>query len=549
MTATLLNASPNRIGSRTSAVARGGMPPVLGHVTQWVTAAPLWKTAGADPVQMARPALLRFESDSFMEDLIAQLQSPQPEKLADRRARPEGFRARPVGADPDWTPPAPAQLKLYQPVHGHFYLVAASLVCRAVGLPDRAVDVAAGEKISFVLRRKIGGSEWAWVVDPVTGNGWQPIVAGREQSVANSEELLPMFPVSYLQAGRKRRLFVGLTPTASRETYAAAPALSLLAPPDDADLQEEAQRTDPRFGEVETRVLESLEALLAFGAKPTRQVAQEVDASVFLLLDLADWLNAYFPALWKTLDEGGQVSSQAPGHALFLLLNGRSLQGGDTWLAALRTVWAQRKVVTGDVEGEPPAYNVVGSTMTEPELRAALSTLVAMTPASPAQQPAAPELATLEPKLDARPDVRYILRCVYQRPHCAPLQPDVVSAPTDDFSIASFFDFDAPARPIRITMPIDTSIAGLRKFRKNVAFQISDQLRSQMNSVVDMKKALDGDLASGQEFNLGVICSFSIPIITICAMIVLLLFVFLLNIVFWWVPFLRICLPIRLKAR
>ena len=39
------------------------------------------------------------------------------------------------------------------------------------------------------------------------------------------------------------------------------------------------------------------------------------------------------------------------------------------------------------------------------------------------------------------------------------------------------------------------------------------------------------------------LCSFSIPIITICALIVLMIFVALLNIIFWWMPFLKICLP------
>jgi hypothetical protein len=40
------------------------------------------------------------------------------------------------------------------------------------------------------------------------------------------------------------------------------------------------------------------------------------------------------------------------------------------------------------------------------------------------------------------------------------------------------------------------------------------------------------------------ICSFSIPIITLCALIVLMIFLSLLNIIFWWMPFLKICFPI-----
>ena len=69
-----------------------------------------------------------------------------------------------------------------------------------------------------------------------------------------------------------------------------------------------------------------------------------------------------------------------------------------------------------------------------------------------------------------------------------------------------------------------------------------------MNRVTDLQKALDGDIAEGESLDLGLICSFSIPIITICALIVLMIFINLLNIVFWWMPLLKICFPIGLKA-
>src|SRR5262249_30660476 len=124
-----------------------------------------------------------------------------------------------------------------------------------------------------------------------------------------------------------------------------------------------------------------------------------------------------------------------------------------------------------------------------------------------------------------------------------------VSGPTDAFTIAGFFDLDAPARPITIAMPIDTSIKDLRKLRKNVSFLLSNELRQQMNRVTDLKNALDGKFADGESFDIGLICSFSIRIITICALLVLMIFISLLNIVFWWRPFLRICFPIPVKAK
>ena len=42
---------------------------------------------------------------------------------------------------------------------------------------------------------------------------------------------------------------------------------------------------------------------------------------------------------------------------------------------------------------------------------------------------------------------------------------------------------------------------------------------------------------------LGVICSLSIPIVTICALIVLLIIASILNIIFYWLPYLISCRP------
>lgn len=182
---------------------------VRAHRTQWVTASPLWAGVQDQPEILQRPALLRFASDTFMDDLqtlLATLSTPQPRSLASLIARPESFRARPVGKPLDWSP-APAQLKLFQPAHGHFYLVAASLVCHIAGMPDRVVDTANGERVSFVLRRVLpDGTELAWINDPVNGKAWQALSRGNERSVLSYEELLPLFPLNFGQNDHRRRL-------------------------------------------------------------------------------------------------------------------------------------------------------------------------------------------------------------------------------------------------------------------------------------------------------------------------------------------------------
>ena len=61
---------------------------------------------------------------------------------------------------------------------------------------------------------------------------------------------------------------------------------------------------------------------------------------------------------------------------------------------------------------------------------------------------------------------------------------------------------------------------------------------------------LKGDPPGGDGgFDLGHICSFSIPIITLIAFILMMIIAVLLNIIFWWLPLLKICFPLNLKAR
>jgi hypothetical protein len=162
----------------------------------------------------------------------------------------------------------------------------------------------------------------------------------------------------------------------------------------------------------------------------------------------------------------------------------------------------------------------------------------------------------------------FVIRCVYERPACGPLHEDVLSSRTDIFQLAAFFDPDAPARPIRIGLPIDTTPAGLRKFDRNTAFIISDTLCGQLQKIRSLgfgdlvrsvlpwplhKDLSVGDMSpcrSGTGVSFGMICSLSIPIITLCALILLIIMVFLLDLIFRWVPYFILCFPVPdLKAK
>lgn len=129
--------------------------------------------------------------------------------------------------------------------------------------------------------------------------------------------------------------------------------------------------------------------------------------------------------------------------------------------------------------------------------------------------------------------------------------------------MASFFDPQAPARAARIPMPFDISPGGLRKFNKSATLAVSDMLCAQIKRI---RKLTLGDLVlsvlpwpfhkdlpsvgpagsckdgGGNPF--GMFCSLSIPIVTLCALILLIIMVSLFDLFFRWLPYLFLCLPI-----
>jgi hypothetical protein len=426
-----------------------------------------------------------------------------------------------------------------------------------------------------VLRRRISVNnltEFAWVSTSESPNSktWLMLQDGTEQTLAEQEELLPLFPVNFVENRQRRRLLVGLIPTSSRESFKAA-ATKLPSPFDTPAPTPPGvppkTATDPRMDEFQSNIIDLIQLHLQApiqalppelqGKKAeidAERERHEQEASLFVLLDCATFLAKYpspVASLWTAIYTS-TPPIDSPGLALYNLLSISYIDKASsiTWQTALRTVWDQRNAIIGLGGGTTttlPTYNL---RYTKIDLQKFSDTV--KNAVGPYQAPAhspANDLVPL-PKLNSTGvgTPLFSLRCVYQRMRCGAIQ-NIVSDASVPFEIASFFDFDAPARPIRISLPVDTSIANLRKFKKNVSFVISNKLRQQMESVTDLKSVIDGNIASGQEFDLGLICSFAIPIITICAMLVLMIFLVLLNIVFWWLPFVRICFPILLISK
>jgi hypothetical protein len=552
------------------------------HDIEWVTAPPLWDLAQADGGTRPRfrqPALLRFESDSFMEELIGLLETGSAD-LADRVAKPETWEAPDAG----WVMPGDSSLaktlNLFQPVHGRFYIGAASLVCRRVGLPMRAVNKAESERTSMLMRRLVprtGGAivnpadadtfiEQAWVGDRKQGV-WTAVAAGGP-TVVSGEERLPLFPLSTsIEEGRTRQVWAGMLPVASREIYEGAAAAGAAARPLEPGTSPDplAQMSDPRRATFAARVIQGFAALAEASLLP---VAAELESFApdmreslaFTLLDFADFLLAELNPLWNAIVNENPANLSPASDAVYDAL-GASLTGTGTWREALRRVDRHRPALLGTGTATGPAPISAG--LSAANLRTSVSALVAgdslqslVFAALGTPPPAPPPVIGGPPVAFARAaetvetaGALYYLRFVYERPLCAPFHDPVVSAPSRAFRLGGFFDPDAPARPLVIRMPLDTSPKGLRKFPKGVGVLMSSKLRQQVEQVRNAKlKDIDeGNINSEPSWGIGMICSLSIPIITLCAFIVLMIFLSLLNIVFWWMAFFKICLPIPVR--
>lgn len=110
------------------------------------------------------------------------------------------------------------------------------------------------------------------------------------------------------------------------------------------------------------------------------------------------------------------------------------------------------------------------------------------------------------------------------------------------FRVAAPFDPNA-SRPSVIQMP---SLSDLRSGLAKGASMIIPPDTFNLVNALNLKKGASEDvLPKDEPGGIGIqwICSFSLPVITLVAMILLMIMISLLNIVFFWLPWVKICLP------
>ena len=624
---------------------------------EWTMAAPLWQLTGdpqdpASRLQFRSPTILRFASDSFMAEFL-NLLNTEPQRLNQFVVAPETWSS-PTNEPPQPRPasglaltlmrarnaairnlqargtrvigqlPAPAAnvLKLYQPSHGRYYLVAACLVCRTLGLPDRRIDAGSQERVTFVIRLlqpQVPTTPPASNPDPSQCNEFA-LIKGTWQALsdpttlATGEEQRPLAPASYTADDqRTRRLLVGLIPVGDRERLLQAiqpnpgevpPLPSALSsfeqgpPATSADGTLQMLLKMQVIGPMSTLEQIAKDAVAAATGSnaptspppnpiiPTSADADKIRAgantriqtvSYYILLDLINYFGANIPRLQQViLGQSMPPILSTPERTLWNTLNSALYSdpgyGTTTSLAqALKLASDQSKVLDnvtsvyhkGAVDWPSFTFQFYSATAAgvqglSPDLNRATfeSQIVQALPTSNPNTPL-PTRATAQAYANPQTPVWFAIRCVLERPNCNALTPPLVSDPTVAFQMAAYFDADAPSQPIRIGVPVDTTPAGLRKVDKNTAFVMSDVLCGQVSKMSSLSFAdlimsvlpfpLHKDLDTGGMGPCsagGMVCSFSIPIITIVALILLIIFVKLLDIVFFWMPFFQICLPL-----
>lgn len=514
----------------------------------WLTPSVLWEDGAiaTDEPAFEQPLLVELTSDQFMPEFLGLLEGEGdgPAGLADRRPQ--------TGTGTTTDP-----LVLYRPIHGRYYLVVGSLVCRRIGLPDREVKPK-GQRVSFVIRRlTAAGDEQAWVSATkswVTVSEPATLVDGEDQHPTHAAPVDapvatgPAAALLGLDEPGRRRLHFGYVPVAGATAAPAPLADPLAALVADTD---RATADDPRILEFRVRVAGPWADV---GVKKTLGVDVS-EPSLYLLLDLRDYLATYLPTVLQALVDGTtfaagsgrenlrqkldfDVATSAGTKKLGPVLDdlagyGSLLQGpGDE-----PSTTYDLSVTPAPLPGFVDALGGTGSADGGLVLAALGDTNV---PGKPAKVP--PELDGM---IVARPDDaaatadRHVLRLVYEHEPCEP----VLSKPTPAVRFAANYDPDAPARKVRIELPDPTS---LRAFNRGVGIEMPPSMRRMLDSITpDILK----DEKPGPEgsWELGMICSFSIQIIFMIAFIVMFIFLILLNIVFWWLPFLKICFPIPKK--
>lgn len=144
------------------------------------------------------------------------------------------------------------------------------------------------------------------------------------------------------------------------------------------------------------------------------------------------------------------------------------------------------------------------------------------------------------------PQAHYVLRAfVRLKPEGDCPARTVWSAYSPGFVIAPWFE-GSGAPPVQVAMPDPSDREMLKKLKPNVAFTVPASMQHLLSG--DPLELMEGRKPEGKGLDLGWICGFNIPVITICAFIVLNIFLSLFDLFLRWMMFIKVCIPFPKKG-
>jgi hypothetical protein len=501
-------------------------------------------TAGA-------PAILQRDDEDFLDATLESLRTTTA-----RSALATSLAATRVGG----------VLKLFQPVQRQFHIAVIEACCDIPGTPR--VDPSRIESAGMVLRRLKGDSNAreGWMRASGKLRGWVDVGDAAETDARHdptparrlvhkavgpaslakrladfaaeapgallAEHVLPLFvapPDVCVQAGRT--LLYGIVSTTSSE-------LSESPPP-----------TPPDFGPSSTAFTEHLVGTLRGEAMTLPYAGTLVTPDLRVIADIPVNASGHSPLTTKFVlmlrqlaIEFDAFGESAPARALFAELQTIALP------LVLRTgEITPRTVLAGDF------LNACVPVVLERDAQAPAPEMPEAWPALDVDAKA--RLATLmsaalgerfklvqgrSGRFDAA-TARYQIRAfVRLKPEAGCPSRTVWSDYSEPFTIAPWYD-GAGAPPVQIPMPDATDRAFLKSLKPNVAFVVPPSLNNLLAG--DAKKLSDGEGEAAANPTLQWICAFNIPLITICAFIVLNIFLSLFDLIFRWMLFFKICIP------
>jgi hypothetical protein len=466
-------------------------------------------------------------------------------------------------------------LRLYQPVHRTFHVALLEVACDTFGRPR--LDPQKIDSAGLVVRRIAGAADsrilhegWmqsekrvrGWTglnslqreddLDPDpsrrpaelrTGNGEinRRLQLWKQNPAPLSEACTPLFvaPPEVCQNARRTILY-GVVPVTSSD----------LTEPPPADKPGEVSADLPRLDTSELR--EKMRAHLPFFLQERKSGVNPSVPRAGDDLDFTDaedsQLQAFILNLRQLKFEFGAFAETGPGRALYQELNQLRLEPDKRPLGEFLK---QATAILVDLEGKGAALRTVRMPASWPAVSRGQEEQIlnrVMTVLNSQLE----SLTHSEGRFEYASS-RYRLRAFVRVKRGDGCPPKIFwSDYSEPFRIVPWFE-PSGVPPVKITLPdpFDQDFLGKLRpngiFKPNVTFVVPERLFNLMNKN-SPDDFLKGNASEGG-FQLGLdwICGFNIPIITLCAFIVLFIFLVLLNLIFWWLPFIKICIPFPKK--